>query len=235
MVLAFTCLLVQNFLVYRIWRLSRKNVPLVCILEIIVVAEFAAVTVPSIEWIAKLINSLMVSADFAIAAALIYYLNHSRTGFKRSETMINRLIVFTIHTGLATSVFATLSLIFSSLYPTALIYVTFFICVSKLYVNALFATLNSRTSMRSAGEETQDSQSILLSAFRSSHSLRRGQQQEKQQQQQRSHSYSRTHCDPGVVAIKVDTETTHDSALDPKQVMKWLIVCPTRVLSSPLF
>ncbi|KAI5118224.1 hypothetical protein M0805_000720 [Coniferiporia weirii] len=229
----------ETFLVYRIWRLSHKNMLLVCVLEIIVIAEFIAVTcashkndpwiirnnrfnflcaaffgrgiqfssflqVPSIGWISKLINSLMVASDFSVAGSLIFYLHRSRTGFRRSETIINRLIIFTINTGLVTSISAAMSLIFSSLYPTALIYVAFFICVSKLYVNSLFATLNSRSSMRDGwAEETGESQSISLSALRgNSHS--RGIE-------------SGANKGMNVLSIKVDTETTHDDGRDASQ------------------
>ena len=57
------------------------------------------------------INILGAASDTAIALVLIYLLHQSRTGFKRSETIINRLILFTINTGALTSLCALVSLI----------------------------------------------------------------------------------------------------------------------------
>ena len=42
---------------------------------------------------------------------LVVLLHRARTGFSKSETIINRLIVFSINTGMLTSTFAVLSLI----------------------------------------------------------------------------------------------------------------------------
>lgn len=69
------------------------------------------------EWLGRASESLVVVSDFSIAGSLIFYLNRSRTGFKRTETMVNRLIIFTINTGLSTSVVATLTLLFVSNTP----------------------------------------------------------------------------------------------------------------------
>lgn len=67
--------------------------------------------VPKIANVSRSINVLGVASDVAIAVTLIFLLQRSRTGFKRSETIINRLILFTINTGLLTSMCAIMSLI----------------------------------------------------------------------------------------------------------------------------
>lgn len=46
-----------------------------------------------------------------IAAVLIILLNRARTGFRQSETRINRIIVFTVNTGAVTSIFAIITAI----------------------------------------------------------------------------------------------------------------------------
>ena len=61
--------------------------------------------------ISRSINILGAVSDIGIAAVLIFLLQRSRTGFRRSETIINRLIIFTINTGLLTSLCALMSLI----------------------------------------------------------------------------------------------------------------------------
>lgn len=51
----------------------------------------------------------------SIALVLIYLLHRSRTGFKRSDTIIKRLIIFTLSTGLSTSLCAIMTLVTVSL------------------------------------------------------------------------------------------------------------------------
>ncbi|KAK1231055.1 hypothetical protein PQX77_005831 [Marasmius sp. AFHP31] len=46
------------------------------------------------------INALSAAADVLIAAILCYLLARSKTGFKRSDSMISKLITFTANTGL---------------------------------------------------------------------------------------------------------------------------------------
>ena len=76
-----------------------------------------------------------VAGDVAIAGSLIFLLQQSRTGFRRSDSIINRLILFSLNTGLLTSLDAVMSLITITVLPTTFIYIMFFVTVSrcKLY------------------------------------------------------------------------------------------------------
>ena len=56
-------------------------------------------------------NIMSFISDLGITVALTFLLNASRTGYERSETVINKLIVFTINTGLLTSLCAVMSLV----------------------------------------------------------------------------------------------------------------------------
>ncbi|THH07520.1 hypothetical protein EW145_g3324 [Phellinidium pouzarii] len=158
---ALVCVLVQGFLLYRAWILSLKNVFLVIFLLLLVIAEFVSsvaffwkgvkmssfAEVSTIAWLSKLTNGLSAASDLVIAAVLIFLLNRSRTGVRRSETMINRLILFTINTGFLTSICALFAVIFVSLYPDEYIYITFYIQTS-VYTNSFLATLNARRGTR---------------------------------------------------------------------------------------
>ncbi|KAH8105625.1 hypothetical protein DFH11DRAFT_1630024 [Phellopilus nigrolimitatus] len=183
LVSAFTCLPVQCYLVYRIWKLSCGNVFVVSAIMTTVIAEFVAVLaffgrgvqyttykeVLTIWWLSVTVNSLTAASDVAVAAALIFYLNRARTGFQRSESAINRLIFFSINTGLVTSVSAIISVIFLCVFPSTLIYIAFYMAVSKLYANSLFTTLNSRNSTRenlNGENSTSGSNQFRLSALR---------------------------------------------------------------------
>lgn len=74
-----------------------------------------------ITWLGKMINAFDVASSVLITGLVIFYLHRNRTGFKPTETMINRLIIFSVNTGLITSIDTVLGLIFvrSALFFTA--------------------------------------------------------------------------------------------------------------------
>ncbi|TDL15198.1 hypothetical protein BD410DRAFT_796599 [Rickenella mellea] len=155
---AVICFLVQCFLVRRIWHLSRKNIWLVGGIMLIVVAElivsmiYVRETIPlktyaalsKIANLSRTINARAAVGDVAISAVLIAQLNSMRTGFRSSETIINRLILFILKTGLLTSLCAIMSLITITVLPSTYVYISFYVTVSRLYTNSLLATLNAR-------------------------------------------------------------------------------------------
>jgi len=93
------------------------------------------------------VNALAAAGDVLIAFILCWILQSSRTGFKRSDTVITKLIAFSINTGLVTSICALLSLITIVVFPGAFIYITFYFTLGRLYSNSLLATLNARQSL----------------------------------------------------------------------------------------
>jgi len=102
------------------------------------------------------VNLIGVVADVLIAAALFYFLRRSRTGFKKSDTMISRLIMFTVSTGFLTSICAFASLVSILVWGQTLIYVAFYFSLGRLYSNSVLATLNARQSIRGLGEDSDD-------------------------------------------------------------------------------
>ena len=62
----------------------------------------------------KICNVLRAVSDISIAGALVFLLRQSRTGFKRSESIVNKLIIFSINTGAVTTLCAIMALIFVS-------------------------------------------------------------------------------------------------------------------------
>ncbi|KAL5524851.1 hypothetical protein ACEPAF_9997 [Sanghuangporus sanghuang] len=170
--------LVQAFFVLRAWRLSQGNIPVVVILNALIITTFALSIVYTIRalqlktfarledifTLSRVINVLNAVTDLAIAAVLIFLLHRSRTGFKRSDHIINRLILFSLNTGLLTSLDATMSLIANIVWSNTFIYILFFVNVSRLYTNSLMATLNSRKGLRGVDSSTgEESLSVTLS------------------------------------------------------------------------
>ncbi|TDL20087.1 hypothetical protein BD410DRAFT_805328 [Rickenella mellea] len=208
---ALICFLVQSFLVMRIWRLSHKNIWLVGGIMFLVVAELAlsmlyvgeAIPLKTYAALTKIVNlsrtlnALAAVSDVAIAGALIFLLNSQRTGFRSSETIINRLILFTMNTGLLTSICAIMSLITITVLPTTFVYISFYVTVSRLYTNSLLATLNARKGIRGGHPDSSENMSLSVGRYRGGRAT----------DLENGHiSKSSQH----VLSVKVDTETTRD-------------------------
>ncbi|KAJ8588786.1 hypothetical protein M405DRAFT_819205 [Rhizopogon salebrosus TDB-379] len=159
---AFTAFIVQCFFTIRIYTLSHKSIiPTACVLSL-VISEFVviivyvakAVKLTSIVEISEIkllsisVNVLAASGDVLITVILCTLFQQARTGFRASDTMINKLIMFSISTGLLTSICAVMCLICIIVWPGAFYYVAFFFCLGRFYCNSLLATLNARKSLR---------------------------------------------------------------------------------------
>ncbi|KAJ7893215.1 hypothetical protein B0H13DRAFT_2527731 [Mycena leptocephala] len=147
--------LVQSFYAYRIWRMSHRNVLLTGAILLLVVATAASGTawvvlalnagtyekLLAISPLTISINALSTAADVIITSTLCFMLHRTRPASLRH-------ILFTINTGLLTSLCAIASLISLIVSPTTLIYASFYFCIGRLYSNALLASLNARDIIR---------------------------------------------------------------------------------------
>ncbi|KAL1939504.1 hypothetical protein VTO73DRAFT_9815 [Trametes versicolor] len=103
------------------------------------------------SWLVSTGSTMAVTADMTLTAALIVFLHRSRTGLKRTDTMIDILILYSVNTGLLTGILNLLSLLFAFIRPGDLIYIGFGIVGAKMYATTLLAALNSRQSLASHG------------------------------------------------------------------------------------
>jgi len=179
----FTALFVQGFMTWRLWRLSARNLYLTIPVALLVLGEFGVVLaytslsfslklraftdVERIRSILMAINVLAAAGDILIAVILCCLLHRMRTDFQKSNTLINRLIVFTVNTGVITSMFAMASLISYLAARDSFWFIAFFFCTGRVYTNSLLATLNAREFLNNgAGVHCVDDNS--LSTLRSS-------------------------------------------------------------------
>ncbi|KIK02597.1 hypothetical protein K443DRAFT_513791 [Laccaria amethystina LaAM-08-1] len=176
-----TTVMVQCFLATRIWRLSDRKIWLIVIIVLLVFGEFGvnlAYTIISLrfdtfaqlahlEGLSLATNALAAAGDIVIAASLCTILHRSRTGFHRSDTIISKLIVFSVNTGLLTSLCALASLVSILAWPNTFIYIAFFFCIGRLYTNSLLATLNARKKIRelSDGIESTSGNNLSLNSM----------------------------------------------------------------------
>lgn len=169
----------ETFLAFRVHKLSGEKYWLTAILlflalmhfvsgqveavELLLLGRFArfdSVTIPSI-----LRLSSAAICDTAIAASLSYFLHKKRTGFKRSDEIINYLIVFSINSGLATSLISVASLITYLTAQKLWIYTAFCFLIGRLYANTFLSSLNSRQILMT-DEKEKGSPNVFASPFR---------------------------------------------------------------------
>ncbi|KAK2464937.1 hypothetical protein APHAL10511_003013 [Amanita phalloides] len=162
--------LVQTFYAVRAWKLGNKNWVILAILMMLVIGQVGcglawvviAINTETYEQLLLYnpltisINAISTAADVLIAGTLTILLHRARTGFRRSDTMINRLILFVVNTGVLTSLCALASLISLIVSPKTLIYAAFYYCLGRLYTNSLIATLNARKGVVQAMDERND-------------------------------------------------------------------------------
>ncbi|KAJ4493619.1 hypothetical protein C8J55DRAFT_499255 [Lentinula edodes] len=159
---ALIAVTIQLFMCWRIWILSNKSIYWSIPIIIIVFASFTITMVyfkkswslrtwtrlADLSKISRAVNGLNFGGDIAITFVMVYFLRTSRSGIKRTDALMNRLMYFCLKTGLLTTFCAILSLISISIWPNTFIYITFYCALARLYANSFLATLNARDRLR---------------------------------------------------------------------------------------
>ncbi|KAI5122842.1 hypothetical protein M0805_003137 [Coniferiporia weirii] len=91
-----------------------------------------------------------ISADTCVALVLCYYLWTNRTGLRRTDSLVVKLILYTVNTGMLTVLDAAAGLICYAALPTTLVFIAFYLNLSKFYVNSYLASLNVRKTLLSS-------------------------------------------------------------------------------------
>ncbi|KAF8314613.1 uncharacterized protein EI90DRAFT_420685 [Cantharellus anzutake] len=91
--------------------------------------------------------TLEALADLVIALVMSYFLNRRRTGFQQTDTVLRKLTVYSINTGLLTSALALVVMFFFAFYGFHFIHLMFFLPLGGVYTASLLANLHSRSSL----------------------------------------------------------------------------------------
>ncbi|KAI0313591.1 hypothetical protein OF83DRAFT_1175529 [Amylostereum chailletii] len=113
---AFVGTIVKICFALRVWKFSKGNIPITLIIVSMTLAQFGlaiAFTADSfhtrliqaerIKTIASASLAVGVATDMFTALSLSYFLHTMRTGYTASDTLINRLIMYSVNTGVVTS------------------------------------------------------------------------------------------------------------------------------------
>lgn len=110
--------------------------------------------VPGIMWF---LSSAI--ADLLITVCLVYTLHVRRSGVNQQKNdTVNRIIKFTVQTGLVTTIFAICDLLLFTLSRRTTLSFIWDFSISKLYSNALLSILNSRIGWTGRPETATDLQ-----------------------------------------------------------------------------
>ncbi|KAF7341179.1 hypothetical protein MVEN_01852800 [Mycena venus] len=103
------------------------------------------------------ITSMTLTAvtDVAISVSMVILLQASKTGYKRTTDLINRLMIFTFNTGLPPAISAILCNVTIVLWPNTFVFIFFFLILGRLYTNSLLVTLNSRDYIKAASDDIE--------------------------------------------------------------------------------
>ncbi|KAE9391099.1 hypothetical protein BT96DRAFT_320315 [Gymnopus androsaceus JB14] len=159
----------EAFMIYRVWMLSsRKNI-LTCILLLFALLHFTSGEVSAAQFLelkrfaefgsVEIASILRLSSacvcDTGIAVSLCYFLQQKRTGYKRTDEIIDHLIIFSINSGLITSVASIACLVTYITIPKTWVYFTLCFLITRLYSNTFLCALNSRQILQN-GENDMD-------------------------------------------------------------------------------
>lgn len=168
----------EGFLIYRTYRLSRNIwVAALCsaltlagsILTWIVPAKLlksndpANIALANLKTMGMVNTGVVALGDAFTTAMMLFYLYRNRTGFRRTNNLVTKLVILTVATG-ALTVLVSLG----EFIGWAVNVVFFNFLIGKMYVNSLLATLNMREAMTPtwADSTTEGINSIHLSRIK---------------------------------------------------------------------
>ncbi|KAJ7626271.1 hypothetical protein DFH06DRAFT_1228419 [Mycena polygramma] len=162
--------MVQMFFAFRIhmfshmWHITLVSwlgslLQLACTIGVTVLSGRVSVAQFGVQygWLVESILIINLIVDIVNTSALTYYLNRGRTGFKGTDRVLEKLVVWTIETGLITAIAAAVQLAVFKLLPTSALWIGISLFYAKLYSNSFYAILNSRSVIRQ-GFNTTDAQ-----------------------------------------------------------------------------
>ncbi|KAJ7472564.1 hypothetical protein FB451DRAFT_1249970 [Mycena latifolia] len=104
-------------------------------------------------WLINALWAVSITNDVVITATLVSLLYQQRNdGQRRTVAMIDKLIVWTIETGMVTSISNFIILILFVTMPDNLVWLAQWSIGTRLFSNSLLASLNSRASLRAIND-----------------------------------------------------------------------------------
>ncbi|CAL1705805.1 unnamed protein product [Somion occarium] len=148
---------VQLMFAWCLWLLSNSRILIGFIVPLALCQSAAAIatgvqlkTIPAIEDQSIVVLSITVwlagsaLVDVVIAVSMTIYLIKAKSGLRRTDALVNRLIRLVVETGTITASFAIVDLVLFLTLPATLVHATVGAMLTKLYSNCLLVGLNNR-------------------------------------------------------------------------------------------
>jgi len=159
---ALLAMCVQGFLSFRIYRLwKRLYIPLLTwTLSFLFLGATAAIFVVGLQsipyplfetqwgWLLNTLWAVAASNDVIIAGTLVFWLLRKRDDSEQMTPVIDKVIGWTIETGVITSAAAILNLVCFVTMKNNFIWIAWYVVTARLYSNSFLASLNSRGTLR---------------------------------------------------------------------------------------
>ncbi|KAJ7362553.1 hypothetical protein DFH08DRAFT_841143 [Mycena albidolilacea] len=153
----------QMFYASRIWILTKHDWRYASPVIVLALLQFAAglgqtAEVAKVHVYAKLQkvtaptsstqSAATLACDLTITVILCYVLRKARSGIKRTDSAVDKMIIFALNRGAMTSIWALLQLIFFLAMPGTFVFMMFILPSCELYVISVCSMLLSRESLR---------------------------------------------------------------------------------------
>ncbi|KAF6757886.1 hypothetical protein DFP72DRAFT_208153 [Ephemerocybe angulata] len=159
-------------------------------------------------WMVRAYCGASLVADILLAVFFCWTLHKRRTGYARTDSKIDLLMIYSINTGSLTSLVCLLSLMSLVFLDTGFVYIALHYLLGKLYVNSVLAVLNSRKPRHKLDDSIYE-----LAAFDSKASHQSG----KIQFRRTTDAQGSPIDIQGMIRIHQTTSTHVDSALESGQ------------------
>ncbi|EIM80112.1 uncharacterized protein STEHIDRAFT_126107 [Stereum hirsutum FP-91666 SS1] len=172
---------IQHFLAWRIKRLTKSWILFGVISTVSLVSAICGIVATALALqVGKVSNNtnLLPFADTWLAAAtacdigvttmLLIFLTKSRTGFKKTNNLIEHLIKVSLESAVPVTIFTVCDLAILTTMPTSNVHMLFALGMGRVYTNTVLTTLNARLKYRigSTQESTSNNhQTIKLSQY----------------------------------------------------------------------
>ncbi|KZV95461.1 hypothetical protein EXIGLDRAFT_834286 [Exidia glandulosa HHB12029] len=133
------------------WILAAARLVLNCVFasQVVRAGVFSVLGEPKTKALGLATLSVGAASDVLIAGFLCAGFSHRRSGFAPTDKLLNKLVAYTIGTGLITSIIALCEAItFGASGTDNLITLSFYCVLPKLFRNSLLASLNERSYTR---------------------------------------------------------------------------------------
>ncbi|KAI0788217.1 hypothetical protein C8Q74DRAFT_1366976 [Fomes fomentarius] len=153
MVTAITIFACQAFLAHRIYKVDKRYRLFIWFIAVLLLGELAFAGVATYKasvvlnfyafekwtWCITAAFGIGMVVDCSLTTILIIFLRGKRSDFEGTNSLLDKLTAYTMATGLITTIFAILTVVFSTVYPENMIYIGIDAILTKLWTNSILA------------------------------------------------------------------------------------------------